>query len=248
MPGSMTDRQTSPAPWNLPEVSDEDLVERVRQGEIANFELLMRRHNQRLFRTVRSIVGNDPEAEDVVQDAYVRAYSHLGQFEGRARFSTWLTKIAVHEARARLRRQRRFTPLTGNDGTTGDPASRIEPAASSAAAPLDNPEQAASARELRAVLTAAVDALPESLRSVFVLRDIEGLSTAEAAECLEISPVNVKVRLHRARTALQADIDRRLGSAVRQLYAFAGERCDRTVRGVLARIAALPANRIEQNR
>jgi len=219
---------------DFPEVPDEELVERVLQGEIAWFELLMRRYNQRLFRVTRAILGSSAEAEDVTQDAYVRAYTHLGQFEGRARFATWLTKIAVYEARERVRKQRRFTPLEEPHGVTD-----IRPPTLLRTAPGDDPESSAAARELGAVLREAVDELPKPLREVFVLRQVEGLSTAETAECLEITAANVKVRLHRARTTLQSDLDRRLGEAARSLYGFDGERCDRLVRRVLERIAHL---------
>lgn len=219
---------------DFPEIPDESLVERVLQGELGWFELLMRRHNQRLFRVTRAILGSDTEAEDVTQDAYVRAYSHLSQFEGRARFSTWLTKIAVYEARERARKGRRFTPLEEPDNVT-----EIHHLSVLRSPSGDDPESSAASRELGACLHAAVDALPETLREVFVLREVEGLSTAEVAECLEISLANVKVRLHRARAALQKDIDRRLGAATRSLYGFDGERCDRLVHRVLERISRL---------
>lgn len=221
---------------DFPEVPDEELVERVLQGEPAWFELLMRRYNQRLFRVTRAILGNAAEAEDVTQDAYVRAYTHLGQFEGRARFATWLTKIAVYEARERARKGRRFTPLEELQGVTD-----IRRPTLLRTAPGDDPESSAAARELGAVLQDAVDELPENLREVFILRQVEGLSTAEAAECLDISSANVKVRLHRARTVLQSEVDRRLGEAARSLWGFDGERCDRLVRRVLERISHLDA-------
>lgn len=219
---------------DFPELSDEEVVERVLQGERAWFELLMRRHNQRLFRVTRAILGSDAEAEDVTQDAYVRAYSHLGQFEGRSRFATWLTKIAVYEARDRARKRRRFTPLEELDSVT-----KIQPWTILRTPPGDDPESSAAGRELGTFLQAAVDALPEPLREVFILREVEGLSTADSAECLEISTANVKVRLHRARAALQSDLDRRLGTAARTLYGFDGERCDRLVHRVLERISRL---------
>lgn len=220
-------------PVASPEVTDDELVERVRHGEITQFELLMRRHNQRLFRVVRSILPDDAEAEDVVQDAYVRAYSHLDQFEGRAQFSTWLTRIAVHEARARIRRGSRYAPLETLTGPR--PVTELPDSNGSS----NGPEDAASSRELQRVLTRAIDALPDSHRSVFVLREVEGLSTAETAEVLGLSEANVKVRLHRARATLRADIDRRLGVAARKLFAFAGHRCDRTVEAVLRRIVEI---------
>lgn len=184
----------------------------------------MRRHNQRLFRLARAVVRDDREAEDVVQEAYVRAFTNLDQFAGRARFATWLSRIALHEALARVRRGRRFAALP-EEVTLSDLPN-----------PRPGPEDHAANRELAAALAAAVDALPESHRAVFVLRDVEGMSTAETAEVLGLSVPNVKVRLHRARAALRADLERRLGGEVPRLWSFDGERCDRVVAGVLERV------------
>jgi len=205
-------------------LSDEEIVERTRAGEIALFELLMRRYNQRLYRIARAIVGDASEAEDVVQDAYVRAYEHLDQFAGRARFSTWLTRIAVHEASARLRRRGRYMGIDDD-----------MPTLASAAA---GPEERTADRELGHVIEEAVDALPEVYGAAFVLRDVEGLSTAETAACLGISAETVKTRLHRARAILRNHITARIGVAARDAFRFAGARCDQTVAAVMARIAA----------
>lgn len=185
----------------------------------------MRRHNQRLFRLARAVVRDDREAEDVVQEAYVRAFTHLDQFEGRARFATWLSRIALHEALARVRRDRRFAALPEEE-TLSDLPVTTSP----------GPEDRAANSELAAALAAAVDALPESHRAVFVLRQVEGLSTAETAEVLGLSQPNVKVRLHRARAVLRADLERRLGGEVPRLWSFDGERCDRLVAGVVERL------------
>lgn len=209
-------------------LSDEDAVRRVLAGDAASFELLMRRYNQRMFRVVRSMLGNDLEAEDVVQDAYVRAFEHLGQFANRAKFSTWLIKIAVHEATARIRRKKsmQFVDLS-------DPQNLgVEPYMESHSA-----EQQASIKELGSVLTRAIDDLPDELRAVFTMRVIEEVDTEETATCLDISEANVKVRLHRARSLLRESIDEQIGASVRQVYQFDGERCDRIVNAVLARLA-----------
>jgi RNA polymerase sigma-70 factor (ECF subfamily) len=208
-------------------LSDEQVIERVLEGDAASFELIVRRYNQRLFRVARSIVGDDAEAEDVVQEAYMRAYEHLGQFEGRSKFSTWLTKIAVYEAlaRRRARRRLRLAPTDEREiDAMGPPAAHRDAS------------DAACQHELGRLLASAVDALPTELRLVFTLRMVEELSTNEAAECLDLTPANVKVRLHRARSALQSWIDARLGEEARQLYAFAGERCNRIVANVMSRI------------
>jgi RNA polymerase sigma-70 factor, ECF subfamily len=207
--------------------SDDEIVRRVLAGETALFELLLRRYNQRLFRVVRSIIGEDSEAEDIVQEAYVRAFQNLRQFEGRSLFSTWLTKIAVYEATARRRKQRRLS-LVGDDTDFESMANQGN---------QDDAAERASQGELGAVLAKAVDALPAELRVVFTMRMVEGLSTAETAECLELSAANVKTRLLRARTQLQAWIDRQIGKESRDLYLFDGARCDRIVENVMSRIA-----------
>lgn len=209
---------------------DDEVVARVRAGEIALFEIIMRRYNERLYRVARSILHDDREAEDVMQDAYVRAYAHLDQYRGDARFATWLTRIGVHEALARARRRDRFVRLDEAEGS-----GRWESIARTPASPEDE----ASNAELRALLHEAIDALPESHRTVFVLRELEGLDTAETAECLEVSPESVRVRLHRARAMLRRHVDQRLGVQTRHLFAFHLRRCDRVVDGAFAKIELL---------
>ena len=213
--------------------SDEELVRRVRAGETALFELLMRRYNQRLFRTARAILRNEDEAEDVIQQAYVSAYTHLDQFEERARFSTWLTRIAVNEAFARLRRQRRVKEVD----TMSEPDGSFMETLDSKA--LD-PEQQALRGELRAILESAFEALPEIYRSVFMLREVEGLSTLDAAECLGLNEDTVKTRLHRARRLLRAELFERAGLATAELFPLHLSRCDRVVAAVYAKLS-LPA-------
>jgi RNA polymerase sigma-70 factor (ECF subfamily) len=208
-------------------LDDEAIVRLVLDGDTEAFELIMRRYNQRLFRVVRSIVGNEAEADDVLQEAYLRAFRHLDQFEGRSTFSTWLTRIAVYEAAARRRTQRRLRLVTPGDA-------EVDPAASPSMA-RDGAEEA-SLNELRNVLASAVDALPADLRLVFTLRMVERLSTHQTAECLNLTPSNVKVRLHRSRALLRSWIDQRIGEEARRLYEFAGAYCDHVVRRVLERI------------
>jgi RNA polymerase sigma-70 factor (ECF subfamily) len=210
---------------SLESQTDEDLVHRVRAGEVACFELVMRRNNRRIYRAVRSIVGSDDEAEDVMQEAYVNAYTHLGDFSGRARFSTWLTRIAVNEAFARLRRGRRMTAL--DDTNVED--HRM-------ASPGFGPEQSASDRELGVILEHAVDSLPEAFRTVFVLRSVEQLSVAETAEVLDIPEDTVKTRLYRARGLLQNALTERVGAALPSIFDFHLSRCDRVVARVFARV------------
>jgi RNA polymerase sigma-70 factor (ECF subfamily) len=174
---------------------DEEVVGRVRTGEIALYEFVMRRYNQRLFRIARSIVYSDHEAEDVLQDAYVRAYVHLDQFAGKSTFATWLTEIAIYEARARAKRQKQF-----ENASPGAEDRTMEGLRSSAR----DPEQQALDCEARTFLEATVDQLPGDYRAVFVMREIEEMTTSETAECLEITEENVKMRLFRARKMIRA--------------------------------------------
>jgi RNA polymerase sigma-70 factor, ECF subfamily len=210
-------------------MSDLDVVRRVRAGDTALFEILMRRHNQRIYRAARSIVKDENEAEDVMQEAYVNAYTHLHQFAERAQFATWLTRIAVNEALARVKKQARLTELD-EDAEPGEPAMGFSSIAR-------DPEQQASNAELRALLEQAVESLPLGYRTVFMLREIEGLSTAETAECLAITEEAVKTRLHRGRALLREDLFQRTGLATSYAFEFHLSRCDRLVKAVLDRIA-----------
>jgi RNA polymerase sigma-70 factor, ECF subfamily len=207
------------------EPTDEQVVARVLAGETALFELLMRRYNQRLFRVARGIVGSADEAEDVVQEAYVNAYTHLDQFANRAKFSTWLTKIAVYEALSRARRQRRFV-----DTIDGDQMATLDSKA-------PDPERQALDAELHVLLEEAIGALSPPYRSVFIMREVQELSTAETATCLDLTEDAVKMRLHRARSVLRDDLYRRAGHLLPQTLRFLGPRCDRIVQLVLARIS-----------
>jgi RNA polymerase sigma-70 factor, ECF subfamily len=185
-------------------LSDEEVVRKVRAGDAPLFEVLMRRYNQRLYRVARTILRDDTEAEDVMQHAYVEGYLHLGQFAGRAAFSTWLTQIAVYEALARVRRRDRERPA--------DPlADADEDTMSTVKSSRPDPEQQALQGEARVLLESAIEALPTAYRSVFVLRDVEGMSTAETAECLDLSEEAVKTRLHRARALLRDELFERAG-------------------------------------
>lgn len=210
-------------------LSDEEVVARVLAGETGMFEIVMRRYNQRLYRVARAILRNDGEAEDVMQDAYVRAYEHLDQFAGRARFSTWLTRIAVHEALTRQHRATRYQELESMSGQEGDPMDRFATMAL-------NPEQQASNSEIRRLLEEAVEKLPDDYRTVFVLRDVEEMSTRDAADVLEITEENVKVRLHRARALLRENLYARAGIEMKEAFDFHAVRCDRVVKNVFERI------------
>ena len=201
----------------------------MRAGDVALYEILVRRHNQRLYRTIRAILREDRDVEDVMQQAYVDAYTHLDQFRGTAKFSTWLTRIAVNRAIRSGRGARRGLELVPQ---AGDP----ELAIARTPAPNPDPEHAMYGRELNVVLESLIDRLPEAFRVVFVMREVEGLSTAETAACLEINEETVKTRLHRAKRCCRDHLDRQLGPASSGVYAFHLTRCDRVVAGVMAAI------------
>ena len=208
------------------ERSDEDVVLQVLDGDTAMFELLMRRHNERIYRAARAITRDEREAEDVMQQAYVNAYFNLRQFQGRAQFATWLTRIAVNEALARVRRRGRYETLD-------DESAKVE---SMPVSESPDPERQAFATELRDLLEWAIDELPDGAREVFVLRDVEGLSTAETAASLDVSEDVVKTRLSRARAALRSALLARAGATAADAFRFYRPRCDRVVAAVLARI------------
>ena len=210
-------------------LSDEEVVARVLAGETNLFEIVMRRYNQRLYRVARAILRNDSEAEDVMQDAYVRAYEHLGQFAGRAKFSTWLTRIAVHEALMRRRRGNRYQELEPMSEREEDPMEGFPSTAL-------NPEQQASNSQVRRLLEEAVEQLPDGYRAVFMLRDVEEMSTIETATVLDLTEENVKVRLHRARGLLRKSLYQRAGMERKEAFGFHAVRCDRVVRNVFERI------------
>lgn len=222
-----------PAPREGESLPDEEVVRRIRAGEPALFEVLMRRHNQRLYRVARMIVKDEDEAEDVMQQAYVNAFSHLDQFAERARFATWLTRIAVHEALARARRRGRVMEIDAMGESDEVPGAVFKTGEG-------DPEQEALTGELRRLLEVAIDTLPERYRSVFVLREVQGLSTAETADCLEVSPETVKTRLLRARGLLRKELLARAGIVTADAFSFHLSRCDRVVAGVFARLR-LPA-------
>ncbi len=211
--------------------SDLQLVERILGGEESSFELLMRRYNRLLFRLVRGILKDDMEAEDVVQETYVRAYRQLAQFEGPSGFSAWLARIALNEAYGRFRRFSRAHHLRqaiANDGLSRSQQSPEAPT---------GPELFAATRQLRGILEKSIDALPHPYRVVFMLRGVEQLTVAETARCLDIKEATVKTRFHRARRLLQKALKPYVSTAVTDTFPFAGERCDRIVHTVYARLS-----------
>jgi RNA polymerase sigma-70 factor (ECF subfamily) len=207
-------------------LTDEEVIARVLAGDTALFELVMRRHNQRIYRTVRAILRRDEEVEDVMQQTYLNAFRHLAQFAGDARFATWLTSIAVNEAVARLRRGRMAEARDAGD----------EPIAILRSKEAD-PESEAIGAQITKVVEQAILNLPERYRAVLILRRVEGLSTEETAASLGIRTDAVKTRLKRARMMLREDILERTGISLEGLFAFCDTRCSRIVGAVLAEIA-----------
>lgn len=218
-------------------LSDAELVGLIKRGDRAAFGTVIQRHNRRLYRVARSVVRNDDEAEDIVQETYLRAFTHLRKFRGEAGLSTWLTRIALNEAFDRLRRRRPHVELTVVDA----PGTRLEesvlpfPTHGSA-----NPEEATAHWEIRRLVEHAVDGLPEAFRMVFVMREIEEMSVEETASQLGLRPETVKTRLHRARRLLRGQLEDTLAAALTDTFPFGGERCARMTERVMERLG-LPA-------
>jgi len=212
-------------------LSDSDLVRRITAGECELFEIVMRRHNQQLYRAARAIMRDDAEVEDILQQAYLNAFAHLEQFEARAQLSTWLTRIVINEAYSRRRRLQRMAPSAVAEERHVPP-----PVVESVPSPHPSPEQQAYAGELHRLLEDAVDALPEPYRLVFVLRDVEGMSTTETGAALALGDEAIKTRLHRARAMLRRAVASRVGAAASATFQFHAPRCDRVVAAVMQRI------------
>jgi RNA polymerase sigma-70 factor (ECF subfamily) len=214
-------------------LSDMDIIQRVLGGDSASFELIMRRYNRRLYRVARTVLRNDADAEDAVQDAYIRAYENLRRFEGRGAFSAWLAKIALNEARGRLRGADAASSRISFDA----PEEREEANyMANLISSLPTPEQNAARGEVRHLLESAIDALPEAYRMVFVLCGVEEMSIAETADCLDVEPATVKTRYHRARNILKQQLSSLIDTTAGEVFSFDGARCDRIVSGVFLRL------------
>jgi len=218
----------------LDDLDDLALVERIRHRDGTAFRVIMQRHNRRLYRVARSVLGDDSEAEDVVQEAYMRAFTHLDGFRGEARLSTWLTRIALNEAMGRLRQRRPLVDLKGIDAISDQGEARVIVLPSSRQD--GDPEAAAARAEVRRLLERAVDQLPDPFRIVFVLRDMEEMTIEETATQLGLRPETVKTRLHRARRLLRQSLDKTLSTALADAFPFAGHRCTRITEAVLDRL------------
>ena len=226
----MSPLRRKPTP-TLERTSERELIGLACCGSAAAFSEITRRNNRRLFRAARGIIGTDWEAEEVVQDAYVRAFRALGTFRQEAALGTWLTRIVINEAQGRVRGRRETLPLTELDDETMGEIIQFPGGGLNA-----DPERQAAIREIRIVLEGAIDALPASFRAVFMLRHIEGLSTEETAHVLSIESETVKTRLHRARTRLQRALQDRLAPALKDTFPFEGERCQRLTNAVIHRL------------
>jgi RNA polymerase sigma-70 factor, ECF subfamily len=210
-------------------VPDAELAAQAAAGDARAFEALMRRHNRMLFRTARAILRDDAEAEDALQDAYVHAYRSLGGFRAEARVSTWLARIVANEALMRLRKQTRRASIV----PLHSPAEEMEQVPD---VDIEKPEASAERAEVRKLLEAQIDALPELYRTVFMLRAVEELSAEETAAVLDIPAATVRTRFFRARSLLREALAQKIDLACEDAFSFDGERCDRIVAGVLARI------------
>ena len=212
---------------------DAELLALMRRGEPAAFAALMRQNNRRLYRLARSIVQDESEAEDVVQDTYVRALSNLDNFRGEASLTTWLARIAANEARGRLRRRRPTVELAQAENVVPLPG----------ISSTVNPEGAVARREVRRVIERAVDELPANFRTVFMLRAIEQMSVGETAALLGIPAETVKTRFHRANRMLRQALSAEFGSILDDTFPFAGTRCDALMERVMSRLGIAPRPR-----
>jgi RNA polymerase sigma-70 factor, ECF subfamily len=209
----------------------DDLVARARDRDEAAIRAIIKAHNRRLYRLARGILRNDAEAEDVVQETYVRAFTHLDSFRGDSSLATWLSRIAINEALGRLRSQRPTVELDSlPQGAIEAQIIRFP-----LAAPID-PEKTMAQREIQNVVEHAIDDLPEPFRLVFITRVVEGMNVEETAEILDLKPETVKTRLHRARAMLRENVERKIGPVAMEAFPFAGRRCERLTDAVLRRL------------
>ena len=212
--------------------TEAELVRRARERDEAAIRSIMQSNNRRLYRIARGILRNDSEAEDVVQETYVRAFTHLESFRGESSLATWLARIAMNEALGRLRRQRPAVEWTSLPPGTLE-AQIIQFPLS---APTEDPEKSMAQREIQHVVEHAIDDLPEAFRIVFITRVIEGMNVEETAGILGLKPETVKTRLHRARTMLRENVEKKIGPVVMEAFPFAGRRCERLSEAVMKRL------------
>ena len=209
------------------------LIARARRGDNLAFRNIMERHNQRLYRVARAVLRDEAEAEDAVQEAYLRAFSGLRDFRGDASIATWLTRITLNECLGRKRKQR---PTVGLEALRSAEVSGAQIIRFPSMNSNSDPERSAAHMEIRKLLEGSIDLLPAAFRMVFVMREVEELSIEETAAALGIRPETVKTRLHRARLMLRAALQDQLASSLKDTFPFAGARCARITEAVLARL------------
>lgn len=216
----------------IPDPAGEEasLVRRAATGEAEAVRQIIKAHNQRLYRLVRAVIRSNADAEDVLQEAYLRAFASLGSFEGGSSLSTWLSRIALNAALMRLRAQKRLKRAA----VTVPVEAEIIPFPLSS--PTADPERVMAQRQLLHLVEEATDALPDTFRLVFVARVMEGLSVEETAALLDLPPATVKTRLHRARKLIRTRLEERIGPVLIDAFPFAGTRCDRLTEAVIARL------------
>ncbi len=220
---------------DTPQDSDAALARAIAAGDRRALAVLMKRYNQLLFRTARSVLKNDADAEDAVQDAWLHAWHAMGDFRSEAKLSTWLVRIAVNESLGRLRVARRSADVIPLD-TTGEGVEPFAAEANMQQPESERPESVAERGELRRILEERIDGLPEAFRSVFVLRAVQDMSVDEVAACLGLPEATVRTRHFRARAMLRDALAREIDLAVADAFSFAGARCDRISARVLARL------------
>jgi RNA polymerase sigma-70 factor (ECF subfamily) len=213
---------------------DLELARRIGEGDAVALEQLMRACNRKLFRVARSILDDDAEAEDALQEAYVTAYVEMKTFRGASKLTTWVTRIVINEALGRLRKKKRQAAVLVFSPDSVEPAAQETTHMDERSA---SPEDQASRAELRAVLERRIGELPVAFRTVFMMRELEEMTVEETAECLGIPEATVRTRLFRARALLRESLAREIDMATGDAFAFAGERCDRIVAAVLKRVA-----------
>ena len=223
-------------PSTAPSDDDAELVSRIARADQGAFETLMRKHNGKLFRIARSILKDDTEAEDALQDGYLDAYRHIGDFRGESHLGTWLTRIVINQALMRLRRQKKDRVVVSFGDRQTDERQQAE--GDVADDKTESPPDATLRAEVRRMLERRIDELPLAFRTVFVMREVEDMTVEETAACLGIPAATVRTRLFRARGLLRESLARDMDRATVGVFAFAGARCDRIVAGVLARARA----------
>ena len=225
--------RSAPAPHVAIPAGDAELVRRALARDDVAFRTIMERHNRRLYRIARSILRNDSEAEDVVQQAYVNAFTHLGGFRGDSTLATWLSRITMNEALGRLRRERQPVDLETFEAQRTEAQIIKFPQMVTSA----DPERTMAQREILQLVERATDKLPEIFRIVFMTRVIEGMSIEETADLLGLQPQTVKTRLHRARRLVREELDKQIGPVLMDAFPFAGRRCERMTNAVMRRLA-----------